>query len=652
MPESPHWRRPALRRAAACLAVCAAAGATALAAGTTAAAPVPEAPTHSALDASLFYQLLIGEMQLRSGDPGTAYRAFMDAAQRTKDPQLFRRAMDIALQARAGNEALAATQAWREAHPEAADPLRLQLQILAALNRLAEAEAPLQALITMTPEAERGGLITALPRFFERAADKRQTAELLATVLAPHMAADAGATRTAAVVALGRSWLAAGDADRALALAQQAAGNDPAAPGPALLALEMLGSQPAAERIVGAYLARPGAEPAMRLAYVRALMSAQRFPDAVVQLEIATRERPELAPPYLTLGALQLELRQLDAADAALQRYVALTQAQSAQSGQSPQSAQSAHSMPAAASAPASAGITGQPADGAADAASSPTTVDPGDGADEDVDARGESSGQGSNDGLVQAWLLLAQVAEQRRDFAAAESWLARIEDPQRALQVQARRALLMARQGQVDAAVASLRRVPERQAGDARAKLVAEAQLLRDVERWQAAFDAFALANERFPDDVDLLYEQAMVAEKIDRLDELERLLRRVIELKPDHGHAHNALGYSLADRGLRLPEARALIQRALELQPGDPFITDSLGWVEYRMGNHDEALRLLQTAWAARPDTEIGAHLGEILWTRGQRDEARQIWRQALARDRDNRVLRETLARLQVGL
>jgi tetratricopeptide (TPR) repeat protein len=252
----------------------------------------------------------------------------------------------------------------------------------------------------------------------------------------------------------------------------------------------------------------------------------------------------------------------------------------------------------------------------------------------------------------VQAWLMLAQAAEQRGDYAGAETWLARIDDPQRALEVQARRATLMARQGQVDSAVASLRRVPERSPGDARAKLVAEAQLLRDVKRWQAAFDVFETANQRFPDDLDLLYEQAMVAEKINRLDDMERLLRRVIALKPDHGHAHNALGYSLADRSQRLPEARELIQRALELMPGDPFITDSLGWVEYRLGNLDEAERLLRRAWGVRPDTEIGAHLGEVLWARGQQDEARRVWRQAQARDGGNEVLRETLARLQVGL
>jgi tetratricopeptide (TPR) repeat protein len=243
-------------------------------------------------------------------------------------------------------------------------------------------------------------------------------------------------------------------------------------------------------------------------------------------------------------------------------------------------------------------------------------------------------------------------VAEQRGDFSAAEAWLARIEDPRRALEVQSRRATLMARQGRLAEARALVRQAPERESGDARAKLMAEAGLLREVKRWDEAFELLGSAVQRFPDDTDLLYEQAMVAEKMGRVDEMERLLRRVIEIKPDNAHAHNALGYSLADRGQRLAEARQLIQRALELAPGDPFITDSLGWVEFRLGNLPEALRLLRQAYASRPDVEIGAHLGEVLWAMGQQDEARRIWAESKGRDAANDVLRETLARLKVEL
>ena len=161
---------------------------------------------------------------------------------------------------------------------------------------------------------------------------------------------------------------------------------------------------------------------------------------------------------------------------------------------------------------------------------------------------------------------------------------------------------------------------------------------ILRDSKSWGEASKVLSSANQKYPDDIDLLYEQSMMAEKLNRLEEMERLLRRVIELKPDHHHAHNALGYSLAERNLRLPEAKALIQKALEIAPGEPFITDSLGWVEYRMGNRDEALRLLRGAYQSRPDPEIAAHLGEVLWVTGQREEARRVWREGRSKDSAN--------------
>jgi Flp pilus assembly protein TadD len=210
----------------------------------------------------------------------------------------------------------------------------------------------------------------------------------------------------------------------------------------------------------------------------------------------------------------------------------------------------------------------------------------------------------------------------------------------------------MLARQGKLEQGRELIQRVPEQTTADARAKLVGEAQLLRDQKAWSEADKVLAKANQQFPDDVDLLYEKAMMAEKLDRVDEMERLLRRVIALNPQHPHAYNALGYSLAERRIRLPEARDLIKKALSLSPGEPYITDSLGWVEYRLGNREEALRLLRTAYQARPDPEIAAHLGEVLWATGKTDEARRIWRDAKSRDGTNTVLNETLARLRVQL
>ena len=573
--------------------------------------PVESTVENSNLDAPLFYQLLIGELELRGGEVGTAYQVMLDAARRTKSEQLFRRSTEIALQARAGEQALAATTAWRNAVPQSQEALRYHVQLLVALNRAAEAEAPLVTLLQMVPVDQRSAAIDGLPailtRRAESGAERAATAELIERVAAPY--ADAPQTRTAARLAIGRAWLAAGDVAKALALAERAAADDPAASGPALMALGMLPANPAAEGIVTRHLVAVPGDVGVRLVYVRTLAAADRLGDARDQAEILTRGSPAVAQPWLTLGALELELRHSDAATAALQTYVRLIES-------------------GAAVATASAAGTPSSESDDDDAAASPSQA------------------------LTQAWLLLAQAAEQRKDYTGAETWLARVDNPQRALEVQSRRASLLARQGKLAAARELIRRVPEQTAADGRAKLLAEAQLLRDQKQWADASEVLASASQRFPNDTDLLYEQAMMAEKLDHVDEMERLLRKVIELKPDHHHAYNALGYSLAERKVRLPEARALIQKALQLSPGEPFITDSLGWVEYRLGHRDEALRLLRGAYQSRPDPEIAAHLGEVLWSAGQPDEAKRVWREGRSKDSTNDVLRETLVRLRVSL
>ncbi len=563
--------------------------------------PSDRPPANSNLDAPLLYQILIGEIELSGGQPGTAFEVILDAARRTRSEQLFRRAVDIALQARAGEQALAATRAWRNVSPSSLDAARSEVQILAALNRLVDAAGPLRSLIQLTAAEDRAALITALPRAVQRAEDKTRAAFLLDDVLAPYR--NDPALALPVQLAIGRAWLAAGDADKAMDLARSAQRLDGKATGAAALALELMARKPEAEALVTAYLQSAKPEPAVRLGYARVLTTAQRYVDAIKQLDIVTREQPELAQPLLTLGALHLELRHFGESELALKRYLSLV--------------------------PANAAIKPK-------------------SEDDDDDDEADKPDQGA----IEARLMLARSAEQRGDFVAAESWLAQIDDPQRAIEVQARRATVLARQGRVNEAREAVRRVPERKPEDARAKLVAEANVLREVKRWGDAYGVLDAASRQFPDDADLIYEQAMMAEKMSRMDDAEKLLRRVITLKPDNAHAHNALGYSLAERGVRLPEARALIVRALELSPGDPFITDSLGWVEFKLGNLPEAARQLRLAYASRPDAEIGAHLGEVLWAMGERDEARRLWREAQSRDKANEALRETLARLKVKL
>ena len=213
----------------------------------------------------------------------------------------------------------------------------------------------------------------------------------------------------------------------------------------------------------------------------------------------------------------------------------------------------------------------------------------------------------------------------------------------------QIRTAQVMSKQGDLAGARKYLQNVSAAN-NDQRAQLIiAEAQLLRDANQPKEAFDVVERGLGQLPNNPDLLYDHAMLAEKLDRMDILEANLRMVIKLKPEHAHAYNALGYSLADRNLRLDEAKGLIEQALKLAPDDSYIIDSLGWVLYRQGKNDEALKELQRAYAGRPDAEIAAHLGEVLWVMGRRSEAQKIWDEALVKAPSNDVLIKTVQKFK---
>ena len=244
--------------------------------------------------------------------------------------------------------------------------------------------------------------------------------------------------------------------------------------------------------------------------------------------------------------------------------------------------------------------------------------------------------------------LTLAQIAEEQQNWPRAIGWYDTIRRGEHALQARLRTANAIAKQGRLDEARAYLRAVsagePERVQ-----LLIAEAQLLREAGRHGDAFELLGSALEKNPEQPELLYDHALTAEKLNRLDVLESNLRKVIQVKPDHAHAYNALGYSLADRNERLPEARKLIERALELAPEDYYIIDSMGWVLYRLGDLKGAAEQLRRAWRGRPDGEIGAHLGEVLWVLGERAEAELVWREALEASPENDTLQKTIQRLK---
>lgn len=238
--------------------------------------------------------------------------------------------------------------------------------------------------------------------------------------------------------------------------------------------------------------------------------------------------------------------------------------------------------------------------------------------------------------------LYLGQLAEEDRRHEDAINWFKAVEPGPQYVAAQGRIAQVLAGSGHLAEARQQLQNAArEASPADQVQYVLLESQVLRDAKRDEESFNVLDEALRKFPDDPDLLYESALTAERIGHSEVMEGRLRKLIALKPDHAHAYNALGYSLVDRNERLAEAEALIRKGLALAPNDPFIIDSLGWAQFRRGKLDESLTTLQRAYALRADPEIAAHLGEVLWSLGRRDEAAKVWREAAAAHPDNAVL-----------
>ena len=216
-----------------------------------------------------------------------------------------------------------------------------------------------------------------------------------------------------------------------------------------------------------------------------------------------------------------------------------------------------------------------------------------------------------------------------------------------RAWLAQLRIAVVMGKQGKRDEARRFLAELPAVTIEQRVQVRQTEAQIYRDANDHATALAILDQGLAELPDSTDLVYDRAMVLEKLDRIYDAEKALRRLVEMKPDDAHALNALGYTLVDRTRRVDEGFQLIEKAHRLAPSDPFILDSMGWALYRMGRLDEAEQYLARAFAERPDPEIAAHWGEVLWAKGQQQKAKDIWQSQLKTTPDHPLLLETMRR-----
>ena len=547
------------------------------------AAPQAEAPPpQSALDAVLFYQILLGELNARQGSPGSGFSILLDAARKTRNPALFQRAVDMALQARSGDAALQAAQSWKREIPTAIEANRYVLQILLALNRIEEAGKALAVSIHELPLDEQPGAIASVPRLFGVVQDKQLAADVVEKALT--QALNHPRTSASAWTTVGRMRRDAGQISRAVDAATKGHAADPKATGPLVLALSLMVSANSSLKPMVDAAMKTDVVPELRLGYARTLLTLQLSAEAVGQLMQLNAKHPDFAEGWLIHGLVLQENGQLPEAEKRLEKY---------------------------------------------------------------VDLIVNSKTPEHQAGLAEALMALAQIAQKNGQLERANQWLARMPAGADPIKLASRQADLLAQQGRLDEARRVLAQIKPANAEQARRKVLTQSFWLREHREAQAAYTLVKAALDNKPDDTELLSELALICEKLKRVDEMEALLRQLMAKAPQDAHAFNALGYSLADRNIRLDEAQQLIEKAVQLSPQDAYIQDSLGWVTFRQGKHKEALAILQAAYKSRPDAEIAAHLGEVLWTTGQTREAGTIWREGLLLKADNETLVETLKR-----
>lgn len=358
-----------------------------------------------------------------------------------------------------------------------------------------------------------------------------------------------------------------------------------------ILTLAQASKKSDAVKAMGAFLESNPAARDVRLAYASMLIELKQLGKAKHEFEHLLSDKPRDPPTIYTLGAIAMEMKQYKTAEKYFLDYLAVLE-------------------------------------------------------ENPAEERDPSA----------ALVNLAQIALEQKNTPAAMGWLAKVESYDGKnpvwLNVQIRRAQLLAIDGKLAEARQFLRDVKTASEAEQIQLAQVETQLLRSAKQPQEAMAVMEEAAKRFPNSPELLYDYAMMAESQKKLAEMEATLKRVIELAPNSQHAYNALGYSYADRNVHLDEALTLIEKALQLAPDDPFILDSLGWVKFRLARPDEAEQALRRAYQLRPDPEIAIHLGEVLWSMERQDEAIQLWREAKAKDPENETLKKTLLRLNCKL
>ena len=540
------------------------------------------------LTGPLLFEIVAAEVAVQRGEPNAAFATLMKAARETRDPRLARRATEVALGARSAAQALESAQLWRELDGGSAEADQTYTSLLVANGRYDEAKPLLQKQIR--EEDDPMATLERVQRLLARTPDQTRALALLDSLAGPYLKDRKHAFNVHLILAHGAH--AAGQSARATEEARAALAMKPDSEQAAIAAAQfMLESKNKPE--------------------------ASGRADAIALLSGFLQRNPSAADARLAYARLLIGDGRNDAARTQFEELL----------HNDPQSPDPLFAL----------GVLSLQADLRPQARDYflryLKAIE--DGADREPDP---------------AYLNLARVAEDEQKYDEAFDWLHRVHSPEQTLTARIREAFLLAKINRLDDSLKLLRETHAESADDRTQITLSQGQILREAHHYQESYDLLAEALRAAPDDPNLLYETAMSAERLDRLDVMETHLRRLVELRPDYAHAYNALGYTFADRNIRLKEAYELIDKALQLAPDDGFILDSMGWVQYRLGNLKAARDYLGRAYRLKPEADVAAHLGEVMWLQGDREAARNVWREASRRESDNETLKETLQRLDV--
>jgi len=556
-------------------------------AAATPAAVTPANPSDADLNADLFYRILLGDVALQRGDLLVSARAYLDAARATQDSRFAERATEVAIAARDRTLVHDAADLWTRLDPAAERPK----QVLAAL----EANNNTGAIpSTAASEELRARIERVLANAAVSGSGVGDVFMQLNRLFSDQSDKHAVLTLVREVA---KPYQKTPEAHYAVALAAYGVGVDDAA-----------AAKEARDEIAKALALRPSWE---RAVILESEIVARDSPlDAIKSLETFVAANPDAKSAAGALAQRYVERKRYAEARALMQKLW----------DREPKSRDLEFAV-----ATIALEMKDYP-----EASRLLTDL--------------KAAGYGEP-GVID--LYLAQVAEETKQWDKAIEHYQAVTDGDRAWLAKLRIGAMYGKEGQLAKAkawFASLNAVTRDQKVQLRQ---AEAQLLRDAGDDAGAYDVLVKGLADNPDTPDLMYDLAMVAEKLGKVDETESNLKQLIALRPNDAQALNALGYTLVDRTSRTDEGLGFIERAHKLSPTDPFILDSLGWAFYRLGRFDDAERYLQQALEGRPDAEIAAHLGEVLWRKGEHAKAIAVWKAQLDSNPDNAVLKETVRR-----